>query len=163
MLAHPDVALSGHAHKILPTPAMPSWDLGIAGRELKAKYITKLGMLLFNQFTTPSVMLKRDIQQRFVERQRYMEDHMLWLNIVCSGAVVKTLLVPLAAIYKRPYGQAGLSAQWWLMERGDLGNYRRLLAKKYLTRIQFLALALFSGAKFLRRLMIYSLFAPRVK
>jgi hypothetical protein len=98
-----------------------------------------------------------------VERQRYMEDHMLWLNIVCSGAVVKTLLVPLAAIYKRPYGQAGLSAQWWLMERGDLGNYRRLLAKKYLTRIQFLALALFSGAKFLRRLMIYNLFAPRVK
>jgi glycosyltransferase involved in cell wall biosynthesis len=163
MQAHPDVVLCGHAHKILPTPAMPDWTLRIAGRHPKVKRITKWGLLLSNRFVTPSVMLKRDIPQRFEERQRYMEDHMLWLNIVCSGAPVDRLAIPLAAIYKRPYGQAGLSSQWWLMERGDLGNYRRLLLQSYITQLQFLGFAVYSVAKFLRRYVLYNLFAPRLK
>ena len=163
MQAHPDVALSGHAHKILPTPDMPSWDLDVAGREPNAKRILKWSLLLSNRFVTPSVMLKRDIAQRFEERQRYMEDHMLWLNVVCSGARVDRLALPLAAIYKRPYGQAGLSSQWWLMERGDLGNYRRLLVQNYITRFQFLAFSAFSLAKFLRRIVLHNMLAPRLK
>jgi hypothetical protein len=108
-------------------------------------------------------MLKRDIAKRFEERQRYMEDHMLWLNVVCSGARVDRLGLPLAAIYKRPYGQAGLSSQWWLMERGDLGNYRRLLVQNYITQVQFFGFAAYSGVKFLRRYVLYNLFAPRLK
>lgn len=163
MLAHPDVVLCGHAHKILPIPAMPGWSLRIAGRGVKAKRITKWGLLLSNRFVTPSAMLKRDIPQRFEERQRYMEDHMLWLNIVCAGGVVDRLALPLAAIYKRPYGQAGLSSQWWLMERGDLGNYRRLLLQSYITQLQFLGFAVYSVAKFLRRYVLYNLFALRLK
>ncbi len=102
-------------------------------------------------------MLKRDIPQRFEERQRYMEDHMLWLSIICSGARVELLKVPLAAIYKRPYGQAGLSAQWWLMERGDLGNYRRLLVQRHISRPEFFAFAAYSVAKFVRRLALHNL------
>jgi hypothetical protein len=103
-------------------------------------------------------MLKRDIAQRFEERQRYMEDHMLWLNIVCSGGAVDRLALPLAAIFKRPYGQAGLSAQWWLMERGDLGNYRRLAQQGHITQFQLLLLATLSVAKFARRYLIFLFF-----
>ena len=163
MQSHPDVVLCGHTHKILPTPAMPDWDLPPAASDIVAKRITKWGMLLSNRFVTPSAMLKRDIPQRFEERQRYMEDHMLWLSIVCSGAVVEKLPLPLAAIYKRPYGQAGLSAQWWLMERGDLGNYRRLMEQHHILRVQFLALALYSVAKFLRRFVLHNMLAPALK
>jgi glycosyltransferase involved in cell wall biosynthesis len=163
MQSQPDVVLCGHAHKILPTPAMPGWHLRNAGRHPKVKRITKWELLLSNRFVTPSVMLRRDIPQRFEERQRYMEDHMLWLNIVCAGGVVDMLALPLAAIYKRPYGQAGLSSQWWLMERGDLGNYRRLLLQSYITQLQFLGFAVYSVAKFLRRYVLYNLFAPRLK
>jgi hypothetical protein len=76
---------------------------------------------------------------------------------------VHRLALPLAAIYKRPYGQAGLSSQWWLMERGDLGNYRRLLVQSYITRFQFLGFAAYSGAKFLRRYVLYNLLAVRLK
>ena len=163
MQSHPDVVLCGHTHKILHTPAMPDWDLRPAASDLRAKRITKWGMLLSNRFVTPSAMLKRDIPQRFEERQRYMEDHMLWLSIVCSGAVVEKLPLPLAAIYKRPYGQAGLSAQWWLMERGDLGNYRRLMEQHHILRVQFLALALYSVAKFLRRFVLHNMLASALK
>ena len=163
MQAHPDVVLSGHAHKILAPTTMPDWALRDTANAAKARRITKWGLLLSNRFVTPSAMLKRDIPHRFEERQRHMEDHMLWLNIVCSGARVDRLTLPLAAIYKRPYGQAGLSAQWWLMERGDLGNYRRLHMQRYITRLQFLGFAVYSGVKFLRRYVLYNLFAPRLK
>jgi glycosyltransferase involved in cell wall biosynthesis len=155
MQSHPEVALCGHAHKILGNGLLPDWRLHDTGAPIKYRRISKFAMLLSNRFITPSVMVRRDIPQRFVGRQRYMEDHMLWLNIVCSGALVTKLRVPLAAIYKRPYGHSGLSAQWWLMERGDLGNYRRLLAQNYINRIQFLFFTLYSGAKFLRRFMLH--------
>ena len=162
MLAHPEVVLCGHAHKILSTSVMPSWHLRDADRLAKAKRISKWSLLLSNRFVTPSVMLKRDIHQRFEEGQRYMEDHMLWLNIVCSGAQVDRLVLPLAATYKRAYGQAGLSAQWWKMERGDLGNYNRLLAQNHITRFQFLCFAAYSVAKFVRRYVLYNLLAYRL-
>lgn len=161
MQAHPDVVLCGHSHKILATAAMPDWPLPDAARS--AGHVSKSDLLLSNRFVTPSVMLKREIPQRFQESQRYMEDHMLWLDIVCSGARVDRLALPLAAIYKSAYGQAGLSAQWWLMERGDLGNYRRLAQKRNISWIQFLGLAAFSGAKFLRRLVLYKLSANKAK
>jgi glycosyltransferase involved in cell wall biosynthesis len=161
MQIHPEVVLSGHAHKILPTPDMPSWNLDIPGSELNAKSITKWNLLLSNRFVTPSVMLKRDIVQRFEERQRYMEDHMLWLNIVCAGERVERLSWALAAIYKHPYGQGGLSSKWWRMELGDLGNYRRLLVRKYITWVQFFGLAAFSGAKFLWRYVMYNFLRRR--
>lgn len=163
MQTHPEVVLCGHGHEILAAQEQPSWSLGNAGGTMEALRITKWGLLLSNRFITPAAMLRRDIPQRFEEGQRYMEDHMLWLNIVCSGARVDRLPQPLAAIYKRPYGQAGLSAQMWLMERGDLGNYRRLREHRYISQPQFLILAAYSFAKFLNRLMVYSFFLIRDK
>lgn len=163
MLANPDVALSGHLHKLLSIDQRLNWSLNQDDQKPKVKGIGKWQMLLSNRFITPSAMLKRTIQQRFVERQRYMEDHMLWLNIVCSGARVEILKVPLAAIYKNPYGQSGLSAQWWLMERGDLGNYRRLLVQRHISRVQFFAFTAYSVAKFIRRLALHNLYSPRQK
>lgn len=163
MQAHPDVALCGHLHKLLSVDQQPNWALRRSDPEPKVKRIGKWQMMLSNRFVTPSVMLKRTIQQRFVERQRYMEDHMLWLNIVCAGARVETLKVPLAAIYKNPYGQSGLSAQWWLMERGDLGNYRRLYLQRHISSAQFFAFAAYSVVKFVRRLALHSLYSPRKK
>jgi hypothetical protein len=163
MLAHPEVTLCGHAHKILSISALPSWGLRNNAELAKAKRITKWDLLLSNRFVTPSVMLKRDIPQRFEEGQRYMEDHMLWLNIACSGAHVDRLPSPLVAIYKRPYGQAGLSAQWWRMERGDLGNYRRLRKQGYISQPQFFVFAAYSCAKFLRRLVVYGFLSVRDK
>jgi hypothetical protein len=65
--------------------------------------------------------------------------------------------MPLAAIFKRSYGQAGLSAQLWRMERSDVGNYRRLLLKGYITRAQLIGLAALSLAKFARRFVFHTL------
>jgi hypothetical protein len=44
------------------------------------------------------------------------------LKIVCDGGRIVKLDADLAAIYKEPFGVAGLSSQVWLMERSDLGT-----------------------------------------
>lgn len=152
MYAHPDVVLCGHGYRRLSVgDALPDWE--ISGWVVQP--IHKWGLMLSNKFVTPSVMLRRDIVQRFVERQRYMEDHMLWLMIVCNGGVVVKLTAELAAIYKRPFGILGLSSRLWSMERGDLSNYRRLYRSNYINIIQLGLLAIYSVLKYVRRLAIY--------
>lgn len=152
MDAHPDVVLSGHGYRRLDQDRLPDWPV------LTQDGVTPIGkwpLILSNKFVTPSVMLRRDVPHRFVEKQRYMEDHMLWLKIVCDGGRIVKLDADLAAIYKEPFGVAGLSAQVWLMERSDLGNYRRLHQKHCINSIQFAFLVIYSALKYVRRVLIY--------
>ncbi|MDD4929267.1 MAG: glycosyltransferase family 2 protein [Gallionella sp.] len=152
MNEHPEVALCGHEYRRLTQQdALPDWDVS----ECAVQPVHKWALMLSNRFVTPSVMLRRDIEPRFVEKQRYMEDHMLWLKIVCGGGVVVKLSAPLAAIYKRPFGVTGLSAQFWPMERGDLGNYHRLYRASHINGFQLGALIVYSLLKYIRRRVIY--------
>jgi glycosyltransferase involved in cell wall biosynthesis len=151
MSDHPEVVLSGHGHKVLCAENINlNWELD----NWMTKCIPKRELLLSNKFITPSVMVRRDIKQRFNSGQRYMEDHMLWLDIVCSGGVVTKLSAELAAIHKGAFGAAGLSAQLWLMEKGDLGNYRRLYLTGCINIAQWLVFSLFSWIKYVRRIAI---------
>ncbi|EKD89265.1 MAG: glycosyl transferase family 2 [uncultured bacterium] len=100
-------------------------------------------------------MIKRDIGSRFIDGQRYMEDHMLWLRVVCSGVSAVKLPLALAAIYKDQFGATGLSSRLWLMELSDLENYRRLHQEGCISRPQLAALLGYSLLKFMRRLVIY--------
>ena len=151
MQDHPDVVLSGHGYRLLKQGERPNWEV----RNGPASSIGKWHMIMSNRFVTPSVMLRRDVAHRFVERQRYMEDHMLWLRIVCGGARVVKLSEDLAAIYKDPFGVTGLSSRVWLMERSDLGNYHRLYKDRSINAAQFVPLVVYSMLKYLRRLLIY--------
>ena len=151
MSANPDVALSGHGFRLLKHQALPVWTV----TEGPVQQISKWALMVSNKFVTPSVMVRRDVGHQFVEKQRYMEDHMLWLKIICSGGLVVKLSAELAAIYKAPFGAAGLSSRVWLMERGDLGNYRRLYYGGFIRGYQFAVLIAFSTLKYIRRLVIY--------
>lgn len=151
MEAHPEVVLSGHGYRHLSRDSLPDWLV----HQVVVTPIHKWPLILSNKFVTPSVMLRRGIAHRFVEKQRYMEDHMLLLKIVCDGGRIVKLGTELAAIYKEPFGVAGLSAQMWLMELSDLGNYRRLHQKNFINSIQFAFLVIYSSLKYVRRLFIY--------
>ncbi len=152
MQAHPDVALSGHNHRLLTQDIGLNWKVA----EARATKITKWPILLSNKFVTPSVMVRRDVRHRFVENQRHMEDHMLWLQVVMGGGGVAKLDSELAAIYKQPFGARGLSAQIWLMELGELGNYRRLFSAGLIKFHEFVALCVYSLVKYVRRLVIFA-------
>ena len=152
MDAHPEVMLCGHGHRVIKdNAALPDWQV----QTWTDSCIPKWSWLLSNKFVAPSVMVRRDVHQRFVPNRRYMEDHICWLEFVCSGYVVTKLSAELVAIYKSSYGVSGLSAQLWAMEQGELSNYQRLYDKNYINLAQWLALSVYSVLKFVRRLVIY--------
>ncbi len=152
MEAHPDIVLSGHGHKVFSHSAdLPDWQI----RAWQVRQIPKWSWLLSNKFVAPSVMVRGDITQRFVANRRYMEDHILWLEIVCSGQQVAKLSAELVAIYKNSFGVSGLSSHLWAMEQGELSNYQRLYDKNFINLAQWLMLSMYSLLKFTRRLVIY--------
>ncbi len=116
--------------------------------------------LFKNPFTTPAVMLRRDLPFRFREGRRYMEDHLLWQTMALSGERIGILQVPLAVIHKAPYGEGGLSADLLAMERGELANYWVLQDQHLISRPAALALSVFSLLKFARRLAVVALRRP---
>ena len=153
MLAHPKTVLSGHGHRVLAqTDTLPDWQVETDSRAVQ---LQAWRLLLSNRFITPSVMLRRDIGQRFAEKQHYMEDHLLWSEIVCAGGEVMKLDAELAAIYKHLFGAAGLSSNIWLMGKNDLSNYQRLYHSGCINVGQWWMLSLYSSLKFMRRLVIY--------
>lgn len=152
MEAHPDVSVTGHgAAQLASVEDMPA-DPG-AG---EAKPVSKAALYAANRFVTPSVMLRRNIPQRFEPGMRYMEDYLLWLEIVEGGHRIAKLPHILAYTFKAPYGEAGLSAHLWNMEKGELGVFSRLRAKRMIGSPLWLGLCSYSLVKYVRRMLMVS-------
>jgi glycosyltransferase involved in cell wall biosynthesis len=152
MDTHPEIVLCGHGHRIMERSAgQPDWQV-LACKEQR---ISKWSWLLSNKLAPTSVMVRRNVVQRFDSNQRYMEDYKLWLEFVCSGNLVNKLSAELAVMYKSSFGASGLSAQLWAMEQGELSNYQHLYNENHINLAQWLALSVYSLLKFGRRLVIY--------
>jgi len=148
--AHPDTALCAHRHEVLATPDVPDHEVG----PVLAEEISRRSILMSNNFFAPTMMmLRRDLPHRFLSGRRHVDDHLLWMQIVCSGGRLVRLSPTLAFTYKRPYGQSGLSAQLWTMEKAELDNYRLLQRAGHIGIVGALALDAWSLAKFARRLL----------
>ena len=153
MQQHPDVALSGHLCRQLPAESQeaPAWAVHWPGA---SPDITWSQLLLRHQFVTPSVMLQRNMNVRFFEGARHMEDYRLWLEIAAVPLRMVKLHAELAAVYKPVYGASGLSADMWRMEWAELANYRHFHRVGKLSTVQLFLLQGYSLAKFVRRLLI---------
>ena len=99
-------------------------------------------------------MLKRDIPFRFTKSKRFAEDFYLWQQIAFSGLLVTRIELPLAYVYKKLYGEAGLSAQLWEMEKGELNNFVRLYKTGILSVVLFFIAYSFSFLKFSKRFIV---------
>ncbi|NOU40005.1 MAG: glycosyltransferase family 2 protein [Methylotenera sp.] len=153
MLKNPQVVLCGHDAKMVTDDSQPDWPLG--GCDFKT--ISKTRLLISNPFVTPSVMMKKDIVLRFNPTKRYVDDHLLWLQIAFDDYKVVKLSPALVAIYKPMFGASGLSSHLWAMEKAELGNYWLLYKNKNIGFILVATLSVYSLAKYLRRLIIVSL------
>jgi glycosyltransferase involved in cell wall biosynthesis len=150
MERRPELALSGHAHLELRTGESPP-----AGEPPEAVTEIRRGALLrSNRFTTSSIMLRRDLPQRFRDGQRHMEDHLLWLSLVCAGERAARLDAALSYRYAAAFGDAGLSADLLAMERAELANYFRLYRSGAIGTLALAGLLPWSLAKFARRVAI---------
>lgn len=60
----------------------------------------------------------------------------------------------MAYLYKAPYGDDGLSANLWEMEKGELAGYRALYVDNKIGLLSFGGLVVWSILKFLRRVLL---------
>ena len=155
MAAHPEVTLSGHFHRVITQSGkLPDWEVD----SWHVEPLSRRAMLMSNRLITPSVMLKREVPQRFLAGKRHVDDHLLWLELICEGHQVVKLSAELVSVYKYLYGAGGLSSQLWLMEKSELDNYARLYSNGCINPVEWLGLGSYSLLKYVRRLMIYWLY-----
>ena len=153
MSNNPDVVLCGHQCVLMrdgdDTPALSD--------NFHVTQISASSLLFKNAFSTPTVMLKRDTPFRFKEGKRCAEDLLLWQLIAFAGLQVVRIESPLAYVHKPLYGEGGLSAQLWKMEKGELSNIKFLYRTRKIGIILCVVSVSFSMAKFLRRFGIVAL------
>lgn len=158
MTKNSNVILTGHRYKIIEKEN-PNWDVSF----FEVTDVKKSNLLMKNQFVTPSAMIKRDAAQRFISGKRHMEDHLLWMELVCSGAKVVRLEIELVAIYKNLFGVSGLSSQLWKMEIAELYNYAHIKQMKWIGNSWYIFLVIYSILKYIRRILIVYIYRPLVK
>jgi glycosyltransferase involved in cell wall biosynthesis len=150
MLSNPLAAISAHSCTLATGDEWP----GNMKETVSVAAIQRWTLLLSNRFSTPTVMLKSTLPYQFVEQRRYSEDYQLWLQIIADGIPIYYIDLPLAAIYKAPYGASGLSANLWQMERGELNTYIDLVKSKRLGAFPAALLCAWSLIKYVRRLVL---------
>jgi glycosyltransferase involved in cell wall biosynthesis len=142
MQAHPEVVLTGHGYAFHEVTAVQIES---------SSFVSVAEMLFSNRFSTPCVMLRRSIPQRFAEGKRYSEDYLLWLEIILSSGAAWYLDAPLTRLFKPAYGASGLSADLAAMEVGELDTLARLRRSGKLGPVSWAAASAWSWIKYLRR------------
>ncbi len=153
MKEHSNAHLSGHRCLWLKGEIYPQLSLQ-ENDQLNIKHVTSFSLLFSNCISTPSVMLRRDLPFRFNPKKRYSEDYLLWLQIALSGYECYFIELPLAYLFKAPYGEGGLSGNLWSMEKDELDTFYRLYKDNYISFPLWIFLMLFSVSKFSRRSII---------
>jgi len=150
MEEHPDYGLSGHACPMIRRKE----ELSPYPESLqKSHCISRWRLLFSNQFSTPSVMLRRSLPYRFAAGKRYAEDYLLWAQLVVDGVKAAYLHQPLAGMFKPAYGHSGLSSQLWLMEQGALVARWQLFCEGRIGFPLFVLITICSLLKYARRVI----------
>ena len=147
MEAHPTVTLTGHCSARVDPAAGPH-ELP---RQIAAKRVRFGRLLLSNMFGMRTVMLRRELPQRFDARLRRSDDYLLWLSIVHSGREAWLLDVVLAYSFKAAFGEGGLSQDLWAMEKSELAVYRELARQGAISPLMHGALVPYSLLKHAKR------------
>lgn len=149
MSQNPSIVLSGHLCRAPGDLTHQSLDSLYSNPSVT--FLNKKSVLLRNPFSTPSVMLKKDVSFRFAEDKKRAEDFLLWQEIICSGGEAVRLDCCLASIHKARYGESGLSSQLWAMEKAELDNYERLKKSGKISVGVSVMLKFYSFMKYLKR------------
>ena len=151
----PELVIVGHLAALFGEPGT---DVShqVSDHELLAvtQRISRRSVLVGNPWSTPTVMLRRGINFRFAEDQRYAEDYYLWARILISGSPGARINLPLAVLYKARFGAGGLSGDLWKMEKGELQAIRKLWRQGDIWAWEYVVASIYSYAKYMRRLFV---------
>jgi glycosyltransferase involved in cell wall biosynthesis len=149
MASAPDVVISGHGYvQVDELQQLGEIDEAVF-REVSLPYV-----FLKNPFVTPSFMVRRNLNCRFLAGRRHMEDHYLLMQVSSAGFGIAKTRAALAFIYKPIYGKSGLSADLLQMQRSELENYTLMGFTGRISTLVVILLKIYSWLKFFRRYMI---------
>ncbi len=111
---HPNIILLGHRYTVNENT--------IEGSDLLQKKST-FDLLKKNLSSTPSIIAKRDVKERFDESMRYTEDHDLWLRMTQKYDETYYLDEVLTVIGRAVRTKGGLSENLWAMRKGEIKMY----------------------------------------
>ena len=123
---------------------------------ISSRRLALRSFLFGNRLSTPSVMLRREIQERFLEGKRSSEDYLLWTQIIAAHGPAGFIMLPLAFLHKPAYGASGLSGNLWQMQMGEIDSLLRLRQSSVfrLNKAYWVAVMAVSWLKFVRRLFV---------
>ena len=152
MSAHDAVALTGSAFHLGPVEVAGNQ----AAEAPEPCQVTPFRALLATPFCTSSVMMCRDLAQRFDDTMRYSEDYDLWLRVIWSGLLAFRFPMPLVHRFISPM-VAGLSSNLVAMHQGELRAVEHLAKAGAITRPAHVAMRSLLGLKHGRRVLLSSL------
>lgn len=160
MRDNPEVALTGHACRFVSN-LNEQMGRKLTLDEAPFRPVGRQQLLISNRFSTRSVMLRRDLPHRFAPEKRHSEDYLLWCEICLDGYSCYRSPLTLAFLFKAHYGEAGLSGNLWLMEKGELDTYTRLCQSKRIALHNLPVLYGWSVARYLHRVVKVRLFRSK--
>ncbi len=150
MQSNPEVSLTGQKGLTIEESSSIA-TASYESSDVSFTRVLKHQLLLSNKFSTPSIMLRRDLPLRFPEGKRFCEDYELWCVLSCSGFECYSIDKPLTFCHKPLYGHAGLSGNLWDMEKGELEVYKVLRTQGKVEAYYYYFLKVWSLMRYLRR------------
>ena len=147
MRRHPEWPLSGHRWVAAPEPDFAARDVAVAGERV----LGLRSLAMRNRLSTPTVMVRRGVAERFDARRMHAEDWDLWLRIVAGHGPAGWLDATLTALDKAAVSTRGISAQRSRMHRGELATVAAMRRSGAVGAPAALAWRLWLRAKALRR------------
>lgn len=152
MLRNPDIILIGALTN------MPNFSFFKKNNLIPFSFISLHSLLFKNYFQTSTVVILRSSLVElggFPVGRRYAEEGDLFMRIAASYkcVLINEVMVDYAG-GKRGFGAAGLSANLWRMEQGELSNIRGVYTRGECSFLLMTAALAYSLVKFFRRLII---------
>jgi len=144
MLQHPNTVMSCHQHHFSSSDIWPSIDVS----STTTTFIPFTQFLVRNRCSTPSVMLKRTITQRFQADKHFAEDYLLWMQITHQHGPALYINASLAHCSNPGYGGQGQSGRLWQMERSELQGFQVIHSEGAVSVFTLVALSVWSLFKF---------------
>lgn len=126
MQSQPEVTMSCHGHYF---SSSTTWA-DIAANDTNTTPVSFHKFLIRNRCATPTVMLKRNISERFESRKRFAEDYLLWMQITAAHGPALRLGAQLAHCSNPGYGGSGQSGKLLKMEFSEIGGFVTLRKSK---------------------------------
>lgn len=119
--------------------------------------------LVRNRCATPSVIVRRTIDERFTPELRRAEDYFLWLSIARNHGPVRYAGSPLVHCANPKYGGGGLSGNLGAMYRSEISAMRLLAVSGRLPWTALPVVVAWSTVKFVVRVIDHLVLRDRLQ